>query len=66
MAHRVKFSIPEGELANLDVGFKIRVDGVKLGELKVSKDGLWWKGRKKQLKEKMSWKRFDELMSGAD
>jgi hypothetical protein len=66
MAHRVKFNIPEGELANLNVGFKVHVDGVKLGELEVSKDGLWWKGRKKQLKEKMSWKRFDDLMSGAD
>ena len=66
MAHRVKFSIPEGVLANLDVEFKIRVDGTKLGELKVSKDGLWWKGRKKQLKEKISWKRFDELMSAAE
>lgn len=66
MAHRVKFSIPEGELANLDVEFKIRVDGVKLGELKVSKDGLWWKGRKKQLKDKISWRRFDEIMLKID
>ena len=66
MAHRVKFSIPEAELANLDVEFKVRVNGQKLGELKVSKDGLWWKGRKKQLKEKIAWTRFDELMSKAE
>ncbi len=46
MAHRVKFSIPEGELANLDVELKIRVDGENWMNSRSAKTGFGGKVEK--------------------
>lgn len=61
MAHDVKFTVPERELGNSDIQFDVRIDGGKLGTLKVSKGALVWIPANKQSGYQLTWQKLNEL-----
>ena len=62
MAHEVFFDIPSRKLQREDVVFKIRKDGEKFGEIRISKGSIVWFPKNKTNGYKMGWKKFDEIM----
>jgi hypothetical protein len=53
------------ELGPKDVIFRIREldgEGGLIGELRVSRGALVWRGRKDKFGRKLTWRRFDEVM----
>lgn len=62
MAHEVLFDIPLRKLQREDVTFKVRVDGEKFGELRVSKGSIVWFPKNRSKGHKMGWKKFDKMM----
>ena len=44
--HELSLSVPSGEIHNGDVIVTVHSDGVKLGELRVSRGSIDWKPRK--------------------
>jgi hypothetical protein len=62
MAHKVKFSLPERELASQDISFVVEKDGKRFGTLLVSRGAIEWRPRSKQSNKKVSWSKFDKLM----
>lgn len=63
MAHQVSFELPRRTLGREDVIFEVREDGELLGELKVSKGAIVWRPGWGKLSYRLSWDRFDRLMS---
>lgn len=62
MAHEVDFSIPTRSLGRSDVEFNIRLDGEKLGTLRVSKGSVVWFPTDASYGYKIGWSAFDQLM----
>jgi hypothetical protein len=64
MAHKVFVDLEASavEVKAKDVVFKIYRRKRKLGELRVSRGAIVWRGRFDQLGRKLSWRRFDDLM----
>lgn len=60
--HNVTFSIPERELGNADVEFRVKNDGTVVGRLKVSKGAVVWVPKNASYGYKLSWKDFDAVM----
>jgi hypothetical protein len=60
--HDVEIAIPPKVVLNSDVRFVVRSDGVKLGELLVSKGSIAWVRGHSAQPIHIRWERFDELM----
>ena len=63
MAHEVRLETPSRKLQREDVTFKVFHDGEKFGELRISKGSLVWFPRNRSNGHKISWKKFDSLIS---
>lgn len=62
MAHKVKFVLPEQNLASQDVSFVVEKDGRRFGVLHVSRGAIEWRPRSKQSNRRLPWSKFDKLM----
>ena len=62
--HEIELEVPAKVVLHKDVKFTIKSDGVKLGELHISKGTIDWQPAKRKVIQ-MSWERFDRLMRGA-
>jgi hypothetical protein len=60
--HDVTFDLPRRSLGKADVHFRVKVDGVVLGKLEVSKGALVWYPKDRTYGHKISWSDFDALM----
>jgi hypothetical protein len=60
--HDVEIAIPPKVVLNSDVRFVVRSDGLKLGELLVSKGSVAWIPGHSPQPIHVRWERFDELM----
>ena len=63
MAHKVMFSIPEGELGKRDVEFNVSNGGIKIGTLKVSKGSVVCVPGDHSIGHKLNWQKFGALMA---
>ncbi len=62
--HDIEMEIPPKVVLNSDVRFVVRSDGVKLGELLVSKGSVAWIPGHSPQAIHVRWEQFDELMRG--
>jgi hypothetical protein len=60
--HDIEIEIPPRLVLHKDVSFVIKSDGLKLGELRISKGTIDWRPGNKKTVIRMSWERFDRLM----
>lgn len=60
--HTVDFAVPSRPLGNNDIVFEVRGNGLKVGELKVSKGGILWRPAGQRSSHVMRWGKFDRLM----
>ena len=62
--HDVEMRIPTTKMVlHADVVFEVRGDDEKLGELHVSQGTIDWYSRSAQIPTRMSWEKFDRVMS---
>ena len=66
MAHDVRFTVTERDLENSPVEFRVKRNGKVVGTLHISRGGLTWYSRKKQIGTNMNWGNFDRFMNGTD
>lgn len=59
--HDVKFDVPFRPLGNADVRFIVDADGVKLGELHVSRGAVVWVGKDKTFGRRMDWQKLADV-----
>jgi hypothetical protein len=64
MKHVVRFTLPMRTLGREDVVFQIIEDGVKLGELWVSKGGIEWRRAYGKKTRRLRWSTFVNLIEG--
>jgi hypothetical protein len=62
--HTVSVRQPKREVINADVKFSIFDDGVKMGELWISKGGIEWWPRNAKKSIPMSWDAFRRRIEG--
>lgn len=60
--HDIEVQLPPRVVHNTDVRFVIHSDGVKLGELLVSRGSIDWLPASFAAPFELAWERFDELM----
>jgi hypothetical protein len=60
--HTVEFAVPARPLGNNDIVFEVRGNGLKVGELKVSRGGVVWRPAGQRGTHVMRWGRFNKLM----
>jgi hypothetical protein len=60
--HQLEMTIPPKAILNTDVVITVVEDGVKLGELRISRGSVDWRPARAHGIHRMSWARFDELM----
>jgi hypothetical protein len=61
--HEVTMSLPKGVVINADVVFVVASDGLKLGELRLSKGTVDWRpAHAKKIEYRVGWERFAEVM----
>ena len=53
---------PEFEIVNRDLVIEVSSDGLKLGQLQISKGGIDWRPRKTHVPYVLSWEQFDRHM----
>lgn len=63
MAHKVEVKVPYREVGRADVEFVVKSGNTKIGTLKISKGGVVWSSRQTWYGKRMSWKKFDSIMS---
>ena len=63
MAHTVRFSIPERELGNADIEFRVKKDGAAFGLLKVSRGAVVWSRKNQRKGVYINWVRFAQIMA---
>jgi hypothetical protein len=63
--HDIEIEIPPRLVLHKDVSFVIKSDGLKLGELRISKGSIDWRPGNKRKTVSLSWERFDALMRGS-
>jgi hypothetical protein len=63
MAHEVQFCIPARQLGRSDIEFIVKRDKDLLGTLKVSNGSLVWFPKNTREGYKLSWAKFDEIMT---
>lgn len=61
MAHDVKFSIPSCPVGVADIGFTVRRNGRKFGELRISKGTVVWMPADASYGRRLSWLQIDRL-----
>ena len=61
--HDLLMDIPEKVVLHKDVTIEVHSDGVKLGQLQISKGSIdWWPGKTRTNGCFMTWERFDQVM----
>jgi hypothetical protein len=60
--HDVDITIPTKSVVNADVIFEVASDGLKLGELRVSRGGVDWYPRNAKVPYKFTWEQFSRLL----
>ncbi len=60
--HRIEVSQPPKTVLHSDVVFTVWSDGVRLGELQISKGTLDWRGANRRRVTRLRWEKFAELM----
>jgi hypothetical protein len=60
--HDIEIELPPKVVLHKDVTFVVKSDGIKLGELRISKGSLDWAPAKLQTVRRLPWERFDALM----
>ena len=60
--HEIHMSLPSASVVNTDVEIKVFSDGVKLGELHVSKGSVDWLPAHSPREIRIPWERFARLM----
>jgi len=63
--HEIDIAIPPRIVLHKDVNFVIKSDGIKLGELRISKGTIDWRPGNKKKVVRLSWERFDKLMQSS-
>ncbi|PZR23747.1 MAG: hypothetical protein DI535_23330 [Citrobacter freundii] len=63
MAHNVTFTIPDRELGNADLEFKVKKDQAMFGTLKISRGAIVWVPKDHKHGFKMNWSKLSELLS---
>lgn len=63
--HDIEVEIPPRLVLHKDVSFVIKSDGLKLGELRVSKGTIDWRPGNKRKVVSLTWEQFDRLMREA-
>jgi hypothetical protein len=61
MAHIVTFEVPTRTLGVKDLVFRVRKNGSKFGELRVSQGAVVWIPAVKSKGRRLSWRQIDEL-----
>jgi len=61
MAHKVTFEIPSRPLGFKDLVFKVRKNGTKFGELRVSQGAVVWIPAVKSKGRRLLWSQIDHL-----
>jgi hypothetical protein len=60
--HDIEVEIPPKVVLNSDVRFVVRSDGIKLGELRVSRGSVAWVPGHSPQEIHVVWEQFDEMM----
>jgi hypothetical protein len=60
--HDIEVEIPPRLVLHKDVSFVIKSDGLKLGELRVSKGTIDWRPGNKRKVVSLTWEQFDKVM----
>ena len=61
-AVRAQLSVQELTKAGTSLTLEISARGEKIGELEIGRGSLFWKGGGRQIRKRLSWSRFAELM----
>ena len=59
---RAQLSVHELSKAGTSLYLEIMARGEKIGELEIGRGSLYWKGGKRQIRKRLPWPRFAELM----
>ena len=64
--HAVRAALTVHELtkAGTSLHLEIYARSEKVGDLEIGRGSLYWRGGKRQLRKRVSWTRFAELMDG--
>jgi hypothetical protein len=60
--HEIRFNVPECQLGNADVTFRIKRDGGAYGRLLISKGSIVWIPGNAKKGFELGWATFDEMM----
>ncbi len=61
-AVRAMLSVHELTKAGTSLTLEISARGEKIGELEIGRGSLYWRGGKRQIRKRLPWPRFAELM----
>ena len=59
---RAHLSVHELSKAGTSLHVEINARGEKIGELEIGRGSLYWKGGKRQIRKRLRWPQFAELM----
>lgn len=59
---RARLSVHELSKAGTSLHVEITARGEKIGELEIGRGSLYWKGGKRQIRKRLRWPQFAELM----
>lgn len=64
--HAVRASLKVHELTKAGTALHIEIfaRSEKVGDLEIGRGSLYWRGGKRQIRKRISWTRFAELMDG--
>ena len=60
--HEIRMSLPRASVINSDVEIEVWSDGVKLGELHLSKGTIDWRPAHTARETRLPWEKFARLM----
>jgi hypothetical protein len=66
MAHEITLTIPTPiNIQNTDLTLEVNSDGIKLGELRISKGSVdWWPNNHRTNCHRVTWERLKQLLEG--
>ena len=59
---RARLAVHELSKAGTSLHVEITARGEKIGELEIGRGSLYWKGGKRQIRKRLRWPQFAELM----
>jgi hypothetical protein len=59
---RARLTVHELSKAGTSLYLEILARGEKIGELEIGRGSLYWRGGKRQIRKRLPWPRFAELM----